>query len=108
MQQRNWGRFWAPDLILFAGTRTALGMGVGLLMSRRMNSDQRKAAGIALVALGGFTTIPLAMRFAAWRRWRRQARALHAEGACACGCPYCCPAKPEAATKAGGSEAPAA
>lgn len=53
-----------PELILFASTRVAIGFGLGLLVSRVMNDDQRKAAGIALTALGGITTIPLAINFA--------------------------------------------
>lgn len=52
-----------PELILFASTRVAIGFGIGLLVSRAMNDDQRKAAGIALTALGGITTIPLAINF---------------------------------------------
>jgi hypothetical protein len=50
-----------PQLILIAGTRVALGAGVGLLLSNRMNKDQRKAAGLALSLVGGLSTIPLAI-----------------------------------------------
>jgi hypothetical protein len=49
------------DIILIAGTRVALGAGIGLLVSGRLNQDQRKAAGWVLVALGAATTIPLAL-----------------------------------------------
>jgi len=31
------------DIILIAGTRIALGAGIGLLLSGRLNNDQRKA-----------------------------------------------------------------
>jgi len=31
------------------------------LLSRRLNNDQRKAAGVALALVGGLTTIPLAI-----------------------------------------------
>lgn len=48
------------DIILIAGTRVALGAGIGLLLSSRLNNDQRKAAGLALTVMGGLTTIPLA------------------------------------------------
>ena len=48
------------DIMLLAGTRIALGAGIGLLLSRRLNNDQRKAAGLALALIGGLTTIPLA------------------------------------------------
>jgi hypothetical protein len=49
------------EIALLAGTRVALGAGIGLLLSSRLNNDQRKAAGWALALLGGLTTIPLAM-----------------------------------------------
>ena len=51
----------AAELVLIAGTRVALGAGIGLLFSRRLNNDQRKAAGLALAIVGGLTTIPLAI-----------------------------------------------
>ena len=49
------------DLILIAGTRVALGAGVGLLLSNKLSKDQRKAAGLALALFGGLTTIPLVL-----------------------------------------------
>jgi len=54
-------KFTLPEIILLAGTRVALGVGVGLLLSTRLDDDQRKAAGWALVCVGAITTIPLAM-----------------------------------------------
>ena len=45
--------------MLIAGTRVALGMGLGLLISDRLNKDQRKAAGWALFGVGALTTIPI-------------------------------------------------
>jgi hypothetical protein len=53
--------FTLVDILMIAGTRVALGFGIGLLVAGRLNRDQRKAAGIALAAIGGATTIPLAM-----------------------------------------------
>ena len=50
-----------PELILVAGTRAALGVGLGLLLKDRLNKDQRRGAGLALVILGGLSTIPLAL-----------------------------------------------
>jgi len=50
-----------PEIILIAGTRVALGAGIGLLLSRRLNKDQSKAAGLALVLMGGLTTIRLVL-----------------------------------------------
>lgn len=50
-----------PELILWTGTRVALGAGIGMLISRRLSKDAMKAAGIALTVVAGFTTIPLAI-----------------------------------------------
>ena len=49
------------EIMLIAGTRVALGAGIGLLLSSKLNNDQRKAAGMALTLIGGLTTIPLAL-----------------------------------------------
>jgi hypothetical protein len=49
------------EIILIAGTRVALGAGIGLLLAGRLSGEQRKAAGFALALVGGLTTIPLAM-----------------------------------------------
>lgn len=49
------------DIILIAGTRVVLGAGIGLLLSSRLNNDQRKAAGLSLALVGGLITIPLAL-----------------------------------------------
>jgi len=53
-----------PDLILIIGTRIALGIGIGLLISEKLNRDQRRSAGMALVAVGAATTVPLAIKIA--------------------------------------------
>jgi hypothetical protein len=50
-----------PEIALLAGTRAALGAGVGLLLSERLNSEQRQSVGWTLVAIGLLTTIPLAL-----------------------------------------------
>lgn len=50
-----------PDIILIAGTRVALGIGIGLLLSDRLNRHQRRAVGLALIGVGAATTIPLAI-----------------------------------------------
>lgn len=50
-----------PELALIGGTRVALGLGIGLLLMDRLNKDQRKAAGLALLLVGALTTIPLAL-----------------------------------------------
>jgi len=48
-----------PHLGLIAGTRMALGIGIGFLLAPRLRDDQRRAAGWALVAIGALTTVPL-------------------------------------------------
>jgi len=54
-------RITIPELILIGGTRAAIGLGVGLLLRNKLNKDQRRAAGLALVIVGGLSTIPLAL-----------------------------------------------
>jgi hypothetical protein len=51
-----------PDVILIAGTRVALGIGVGLLISTKLREEARRAAGVALLAVGVLTTLPLALK----------------------------------------------
>ena len=48
-----------PELGLIAGTRAALGAGIGLLLADRMKPDQRRAVGWTLVAVGVVSTFPL-------------------------------------------------
>lgn len=50
-----------PELGLIAGTRAALGAGVGLLLSDMLSREQRKAVGWTLVAVGAISTVPLAV-----------------------------------------------
>lgn len=49
------------EIMLIAGTRIALGAGIGLLLSTKLNNDQRKAAGVALAVVGGLTKFSLAL-----------------------------------------------
>jgi len=67
-----------PEIILLVGTRMILGAGVGLLISSRLNNDQRKAAGVALAVVGGLTTIPLALIIYGRRREADLARSSRA------------------------------
>jgi hypothetical protein len=48
-----------PEIMLIAGTRVALGAGIGFLISGRFNKDQRRGAGWALLAVGIVTSIPI-------------------------------------------------
>ena len=50
-----------PELILIAGTRVALGVGIGLLLADKLTDNERRAAGWALVGVGALTTVPLMM-----------------------------------------------
>ena len=63
-----------PELILIAGTRAAIGIGVGLLLKEKLNKDQRRGAGLALVILGGLSTIPLALGFFSKREEKLERR----------------------------------
>lgn len=49
-----------PEVMLIAGTRVALGLGIGLLIADRLNKDQRNGVGWALLGVSVLTTIPLA------------------------------------------------
>jgi hypothetical protein len=49
-----------PELALIAGTRAALGAGLGLLLADRLTEDQRKTLGWALLMIGVLSTAPLA------------------------------------------------
>jgi len=51
-----------PEVGLFAITRVALGVGAGLLLSTKLEPEQRRAAGLALLAIGLATTLPFALR----------------------------------------------
>jgi hypothetical protein len=55
-------------------TRVALGVGVGLLVSERLDDSRRRQLGAALLALGAITTIPIVM---ALRRSRQRQSAKH-------------------------------
>lgn len=50
-----------PELMLVAATRGILGVGVGLLIASRLSEAQRKPLAFALLGIGAFTTLPLAL-----------------------------------------------
>ncbi len=60
-----------PTVGLIAGTRVALGMGIGLLVADRLTSEQRQASGWTLVAFGALTTIPLLIEVVTAKEHRR-------------------------------------
>ncbi|MBX6314869.1 MAG: hypothetical protein IRY99_18410 [Isosphaeraceae bacterium] len=49
-----------PELALIAGTRAALGAGLGLLLADRLPEGRRRAIGWTLVLIGALSTVPLA------------------------------------------------
>jgi hypothetical protein len=56
-----------PEIGLIAGTRVALGAGIGLLISDRLNRDQRKGAGWTLFGIGVLSSIPIVIGILAKR-----------------------------------------
>jgi hypothetical protein len=54
-------RVTLPELGLIAGTRAALGAGIGLLLADRLSDEQRKAVGWTLFLFGAVSTVPLAL-----------------------------------------------
>jgi len=50
-----------PELGMVAGTRAALGVGLGLLFAGLLTAEQRRAIGWTLVAFGAAVTGPLAV-----------------------------------------------
>ena len=51
-----------PELGLIAMTRAMLGVGIGLLLSEALDKRTVRGVGIALVAVGVLTTVPLLLR----------------------------------------------
>ena len=50
-----------PEIGLIGGTRAMAGAGIALLLSDRLNNDQRKAVGWTLFLIGAISSIPLAI-----------------------------------------------
>jgi len=51
-----------PEIGMIVLTRGALGVGIGLLLSNSLKKEERQSAGLALLAVGVLTTIPLLLR----------------------------------------------
>ena len=49
-----------PELMFVVATRAALAAGAALLISGKLKPKTRRAAGLALIGVGGVTTIPAA------------------------------------------------
>jgi hypothetical protein len=54
-------RISLPELGLLAGTRGALGFGLGLLLANRWSDEQRRAIGWTLFLFGLASSVPLAL-----------------------------------------------
>jgi hypothetical protein len=63
-----------PELAVWTATRVAAGIGIGLLLARHMNNEERKAAGLALISVGGVTTVPLAISILGKKNAHRKLR----------------------------------
>ena len=57
-----------PELGAIAATRGMLGAGIGLLLAGRLSNERRKRIGTILLAIGGLSTIPLAIDVLVRRR----------------------------------------
>jgi hypothetical protein len=64
---------------LIAGTRAALGVGIGLLLADRLSREQRRAAGLALLAVGVVTTFPIVADILGRRHCAQAKHGLHHE-----------------------------
>ena len=48
-----------PEIALIAGTRVALGAGLGILLGTKLGRNARRGAGWGLLAVGALSTIPI-------------------------------------------------
>ena len=51
-----------PEIGFIAGTRAALGAGLGLLLADRLNRRQSRKVGRVLLTIGAVTTVPLVVK----------------------------------------------
>ncbi|MGZ3418522.1 MAG: hypothetical protein ACXVEF_18235 [Polyangiales bacterium] len=58
MNRRTKLKLTPPKLGFVIGTRAALAVGIGLLLSEKLQSPLRRKIGLGLVAFGAATTIP--------------------------------------------------
>ena len=70
-----------PQIVLIAGTRVALGAGIGLLLAGKLDRNARKGAGLALLAVGALSTIPLAADVLSKRQIGERQRVISGEQA---------------------------
>jgi hypothetical protein len=48
-----------PEIGFIAGTRAALGAGLGLILAEKFNHREQKKVGWTLLAIGAITTVPI-------------------------------------------------
>jgi hypothetical protein len=63
-----------PEIGQISATRFVLGAGIGILVSGKFNKDERKGAGLALLAVGILTSIPIGLAILAKRPVSERAR----------------------------------
>jgi len=61
-----------PELMFVVGTRAALAAGVALLVSGKLKEKTRRKAGLALMSVGGASTIPAAKIFLRGKTLRKR------------------------------------
>jgi hypothetical protein len=54
-------RISLPEIGLIAGTRAAMGFGLGLILAGHLPDEQRRAIGWTLFLAGALSTVPLAI-----------------------------------------------
>ncbi len=69
-----------PELAMIAGTRMALGAGIGLLLADRLSMEQRRAVGWTLLGVGAISTFPLAAEVMFRHGEKPQGELAHAPG----------------------------
>jgi len=57
-----------PELAFVAATRGMAGAGIGLLLAGYLGARQRRRVGLALLAVGALTTVPIAREVLMRRR----------------------------------------
>ena len=60
-----------PELMFIVATRAALAAGVALLVSDKLSKNTRRKAALALMGIGGVTTIPAARMFLTGKSLRK-------------------------------------
>jgi hypothetical protein len=65
-----------PEIGLISGTRVAMGAALGLLIGEKLNRDQRKGAGWALLGFGVLSSVLLGLEVLGKKPGAERVRAL--------------------------------